>query len=219
VKAPKDTKALRQSVIDGCRLMNARGLNQSTSGNISVRVEGGMLITPSGVPYDAMKPEMLVMLPLEGTPAKGLNPSSEWRFHQRLMATRTDMNAVVHAHPPYCSVLAVQRREIPACHYMIAAFGGEKVPLAGYSLFGSEALAAEVARTMTSYHGCLMANHGATVVGETLDKALWRLEELETIARTYYLSDPAGKPVILSSAEVAEAAASFATYGLARTDR
>ena len=212
----EDTGALRRAVIDGCRWMNARGLNQSTSGNISVRVEDAMLVTPSGVPYDDMAPGMLVRLPLSGEPAPGTNPSSEWRFHQRLLATRPDAAAVVHAHPPHCTVLSVQRREIPAVHYMVAAFGGDRVPLAPYALFGSEALADGVARAMARHHACLMANHGATVVGDTLDRALWRLEELETLARTYYLADPGGPPVLLGAEEIAEVAAGIAAYGRPR---
>jgi L-fuculose-phosphate aldolase len=212
-----DTTALRQAIIDGCLWMNRQGLNQSTSGNISVRVDAGMLITPSGVPYGRMAPEQLVVMPLDGSPAPGLAPSSEWRFHQRLLATRPDMNCVVHAHPPYCSVLAVQHRPIPACHYMVAAFGGDRVPLASYALYGSMALADAVDIAMRGYHACLMANHGATVLGETLERALWRLEELETLAKTFYLSSPGGQPVILSPEEIAEAAASFASYGPAKT--
>lgn len=211
-----DTRERRQAVIDACLWMNAQGLNQSTSGNISIRVGDGLLITPSAVPYAAMTPDMLVHMPLQGDPAPGLRPSSEWRFHQALLAARPDMAAVVHAHPPYCSVLAVQRRTIPACHYMVAAFGGTDVPLAGYAPFGGEALARMVADTMRDRHACLMANHGATVLGETLERALWRLEELEVLARTYYLSSPQGTPTILTDAQIAEVAARFKDYGVAQ---
>jgi L-fuculose-phosphate aldolase len=176
-----------------------------------------MLITPSGMPYHKMTPDQMVVMPLVSEPVAGLSPSSEWRLHQRLLATRPDMQCVVHAHPPYCSVLAVQRRSIPACHYMIAAFGGDQVPLAGYALYGSPALADAVDDAMRGYHACLMANHGATVLGETVEKALWRLEELETLARTFYLSAPGAEAVLLSPEEIAEAAASFASYGPAKT--
>ena len=211
-----DTAELRQSIIDGCLWMNRRQLNQGTAGNISVRCGAGMLITPTGVPYDQMTPEMLVSMPLTGTPDPALGPSSEWQFHQRLLRERPDMAVVVHAHPPYCSVLAVQRRAIPACHYMIAAFGGDEVPLAGYALYGSQTLADEVAKAMARHHACLMANHGATVLGENMARALWRMEELETLARTYFLASLGGQAIILSPAEVAEAAHSFASYGPAR---
>jgi len=211
--APPDTPKLRQAIIDACRWMNDRGLNQGTSGNISMRAGAGMIITPTAIPYAAMKPDMLVALPLEGDPAAGQKPSSEWRFHQKLLATRPDMAAVVHAHPPYCSVLAVQRKAIPACHYMVAAFGGNDVPLAGYALYGSGALAEDVATTMRNRHGCLMANHGATVVGETLERGLWRLEELEVLARTYFLSNLGGQSALLTDAEIDQVRDSFQDYG------
>jgi L-fuculose-phosphate aldolase len=215
--APQDTTALRQSIIDACLWMSAKGLNQSTSGNISVRAGAGMIITPSAISYDAMTPEMLVAMPLDGGPPPGKVPSTEWRFHQSLLASRPDMTAVVHAHPPYCSALAVQRRAIPACHYMIAAFGGHDIPLAGYHLYGSAELAADVAQVMHDRHGCLMANHGATVLGETLARALWRLEELEVLARTYLYSSIGGEPVILSKAEIDAVLINFKGYGLRTT--
>ncbi|MCR9108984.1 class II aldolase/adducin family protein [Marivita sp. XM-24bin2] len=209
-----DTKETRQALIDACLWMNERHLNQGTSGNISARIESGILITPSGVPYDALTPEAMVTIPLSGSSdAGGPKPSSEWPFHQGLHQARPDMPVVLHAHPPYCSILAVQRRSIPACHYMIAAFGGADVPLADYALFGSPELCANMADIMSDRHGCLMANHGATVLGETVDKARWRLEELETLARTYLFSSIGGAPHILSDEDIAEVLVAFQNYG------
>lgn len=212
----EDTTDTRTAMIAACRWMNDQGLNQGTSGNISVRVPDGVLITPSGVPYEALSADAFVTIPIDGTPDPSQRPapSTEWPFHQRLHQVRPDMPVVLHAHPPYCSVLAVQRRPIPACHYMVAAFGGADVPLAPYSLFGSETLAQDVAAALADRSACLMANHGATVLGETLEKAKWRLQELETLARTYLLSHLGGAPTILSDAEIEEAQQSFATYGL-----
>ncbi|MHA3914082.1 class II aldolase/adducin family protein [Halovulum sp. GXIMD14793] len=210
-----DTSKIRQAMVDACLWMNERGLNQGTSGNISVRVASGVLITPSGVPYDQLKPEAMVLIPVKGMP-KGngpLKPSSEWPFHQRLHQARPDMPVVLHAHPPYCSILAVQRRAIPACHYMIAAFGGSDVPLADYALYGSQALADNLATILKDRHGCLMANHGATVLGESIARARWRLEELETLARTYLFGQIGGTPHILSDEEIAKVAVAFSSYG------
>jgi len=210
----RDTAATRQSMIDACLWMNERRLNQGTSGNISARVTGGILITPSGVAYEDLTPDEMVTIPLSGAPpGYGPRPSTEWRFHQGLHEIRPDMPVVLHAHPPYCSILAVQRRKIPACHYMIAAFGGSDVPLADYALFGGPELCVNMARIMADRHGCLMANHGATVLGETVEKACWRLEELETLARTYLLSGVGGKPHILDDDEIAEVALAFHDYG------
>jgi L-fuculose-phosphate aldolase len=209
-----DSQDTRAAIVATCRAMNARGINQGTSGNVSARVAGGMLITPSAVPYDAMTPDMIVRLPLDGPLPDGLamKPSTEWRFHQALLAARPDMAAVVHAHPPHGTALAVRGEPIPACHYMVAAFGGDDVPVAGYAPFGGAELAAEMARVMTDRHGCLMAHHGATVLGETLDRALWRMEELESLARIYLLARQGGEPGRLSSAQMAEVHAAFAAY-------
>lgn len=209
-----DSRHTRQALIDACLWMNARHLNQGTSGNVSARLADGILITPSGVPYEELTPEALVTIPLDGVPPEaGPKPSSEWPFHQGMHQARPDMPVVLHAHPPYCSVLAVQRRAIPACHYMIAAFGGNDVPLADYALFGSPELCANMAEIMRDRHGCLMANHGATVLGETVEKAKWRLEELETLARTYLFSGIGGAPNILSDREIDEVLAAFRSYG------
>jgi L-fuculose-phosphate aldolase len=208
-----DDAPTRQAIIDTCRAMNAAGVNQGSSGNVSVRVGQGMLITPSGIAYDAMTPEMIVAMPLDAVsaPETGLAPSTEWRFHQRLLRDKPEMRAVVHAHPAHCTALAVNRDPIPACHYMIAAFGGDSVPVAGYALFGGAELAEKVARAMQGR--CLMANHGAVVVGETLDKALWRMVELEHLARVYTVSRSLGTPHILTAAEIAEALEGFRGYG------
>ncbi len=203
----------RCAIIDACLKMVAMGLVTGTSGNVSVRCEGGLLITPSAVPYEEMTPEAICFVPLEGEPAGA--PSTEWRFHRAIYAARPDVRAVVHAHPPHATALACQRRGIPAVHYMVAAFGGADVPVTGYALFGSQALAEMVAGALTDRDGCLMANHGATTVGGSLAKALWRMGELEGLAEVYrHAEQGGGAPVLLSEAEIAEALGAFAGYGL-----
>jgi len=211
-----DCTKQRQSVIDACISMNTLGINQGTSGNISVRVGDHMLITPSGVAYDRLTPDMIVSMPLRGdTPAPGqLLPSTEWRFHQSLLQSKPDSHAVVHAHPVYCCALAMNRQEIPACHYMIAAFGGNTVRLAQYATYGSAALSQSLDLAMQDRHGCLMANHGAVVVGDTLDRAMWRMVELETLAKSYVVSLGIGEPHILSDKEIDEVLLAFDSYGL-----
>ncbi|GGA26141.1 class II aldolase/adducin family protein [Neptunicoccus cionae] len=212
---PAQDTALRQSIIDGCLWMKNSGLNQGTSGNISVRYGEGMLITPSGVPYEKMRPDMLCTMPLSGDPdlSGDIRPSTEWRFHQSILHSKPDVTAVVHAHPVHATAIAVQRRPIPACHYMIAAFGGNDVPLVDYALFGSDELARMVADAMAQRTGCIMANHGAVVAGESLDRALWRMEELDNLARVYLLALSTGTPEILTDAQMEEVVAAFGNYG------
>ena len=208
--------ALRQSIIDQCRWMNANGLNQGTAGNISARHGARMLITPSGIPYDAMTPDMIASLPLDGGGAYDgpKKPSVEWRFHLDILRGRPDVGAVVHTHSMYATILAIARRPIPACHYMIAAFGGTDVKVADYGRYGSPELSEAVLAAMEGRTACLMANHGMVASGATLAKAMWAAVELETIAKQYYHSLLIGGPVLLPDVEIAGVLEGFATYGL-----
>lgn len=207
----------RRAIVAACRHMNAIGINQGTSGNISVRRGKTMLITPSAVPYDAMRPEDIATMPIEGAHGSWegrLKPSTEWRFHLDILRARPEAGAVVHAHPTHCTVLAIARRGIPACHYMMAAFGGTDVRVAEYATFGTSALSANALRALEGRSACLLANHGMIVLGPTLAKALWAAAELETIAKQYYLSLLIGGPHLLSDAEIAETARKLGSYGV-----
>ena len=198
--------------------MNALDLNQGTSGNVSVRFEDRMLISPSATPYDAMSLDMIAAMDLSaemtGEWDGPLKPSTEWRFHWKLLKERSDLTAIVHAHPTYCTSLAILRKSIPACHYMIAAFGGTDVRCADYHTFGTPELADMVVEAMQDRTACLMANHGMLAAGLGLQQAMWRAVELETIARQYYLAAQLGDPVILTDAQIAEAQKGFAGYGV-----
>jgi L-fuculose-phosphate aldolase len=209
-------RQLREAIIAKCRWMNASGLNQGTSGNISARYRDRMLITPSAVAYDAMMPDMIASMPLEGGGDWDgpLKPSTEWRFHLDIMCARPDVGGIVHTHSTYATVLAIARKSIPACHYMIAAFGGTDIRCAGYARYGTKELSELALAALNQRNGCLLANHGMIAVGANLDKAMWLAVELETIARQYYLSLALGSPVILNDADIAETAKGFASYGL-----
>lgn len=208
---------MREAIIAKCRWMNSSGLNQGTSGNISARFGEEMLITPSAVPYDAMKPEMIAAMPLEGEYGSWtgpLQPSTEWRFHLDIMRARSDVGAIVHTHSTYATVLAIARKPIPACHYMMAAFGGTNIRCAGYARYGTKELSEQALAALEGRNGCLLANHGMIALGANLDKAMWLAVELETIARQYYLSLALESHVILTDEEIAETARGFTTYGL-----
>ncbi|WP_150523785.1 class II aldolase/adducin family protein [Roseibium sediminis] len=216
----KAEKALRDELVARCRELNSSGINQGTSGNISVRFGDLMLISPSATPYDEMTADMVASVALDDTSGAyegPLKPSTEWRFHQKLLRERPDANAVVHAHPTYCTTLAITRRPIPACHYMIAAFGGTDVRCAGYATFGTEELSILAIEAMKDRTACLLANHGMITLGESMAKAMWRAIELEAIAKQYYLSLQIGGPIILSNDAIAEAMKSFSGYGLQET--
>jgi L-fuculose-phosphate aldolase len=212
-----DELEVRRSIISQCLFMNGSGLNQGNSGNISVRFGDRMLITPTSIPYEEMTPDMIASMPVDGEygawegPKK---PSSEWRFHLDIMKARPEVGSVVHTHAAYSTILAIARKPIPACHYMVAAFGGDDVKVSGYARYGTKELSEHVLKALEGRNGCLMANHGMLTVGSSLKKAMWRAVELETIAKQYYHTLLIGGPVILSSAQIGETLESFASYGL-----
>lgn len=209
---------IRERIIELCREMNRNGLNQGTSGNISARLGDRMILTPSGTPYDTMTLDMLVSMPLDsdGTVWDGpLKPSTEWRFHRDILRARPDANAVVHAHPIFATAFAIARKDIPACHYMVAVFGGHDVRCGGYARYGTPELSAEALKALEGRTGCLLANHGIITIADSLDKAMWRAVELETLAKHYhYALQIEGGPVILPKEEIDGVVQGFASYGL-----
>lgn len=207
---------LRRKIIATCREMNALGINQGTSGNVSAREGSRMLISPSAIPYDRLEPEMVAAVELDdpdGAWEGPFRPSVEWRIHQKLLRRAGDADAVIHAHPPYCTALAMARRGIPSCHYMVAAFGGNDVRCADYATFGSERLAELTVEAIQDRTACLMANHGMVAVGSTLEQALWRAVELETVARQYVLALSIGGAELLDDSDMESTLIAFADYG------
>lgn len=207
---------LRQAIIEQCLWMNASGLNQGSSGNISARFENKLIITPTAMAYQTLRPEMLAAIPLDG---KGewfgaYKPSSEWRFHYDLMRSRPEVGAVVHTHSTYATSLAITRRSIPAVHYMIALFGGNDVRCAEYATYGTQALSDHVLKALQDRKACLLANHGMLVVGENLTKTMWLAAELEALAQQYYHALQLGGAVILTDEQMEEVHAKLANYGL-----
>lgn len=216
----KSEKALRATIVEKARWMNASGLNQGTSGNISVRSGGRMLITPTAIPYDIMTPAMIAAFPIDGEYGAWEGPrlpSTEWRFHLDIMRARPDVGGIVHTHSTFATVLGIARRPIPACHYMVAAFGGTDVRVADYATYGTKELADNALKALEGRSGCLLANHGMIATGSDLDDAMWRAVELETIARQYFHSLLIGGPVILPDSAIEDTLKAFGTYGLPGT--
>lgn len=205
----------RQAIIDACRRMNALGINQGTSGNISVRHADGLLVTPTGVPYETMTPDQIVSMAMDGAHAPDRKPSSEWRFHRDILKARPDVNAVVHAHPTYCTILAIMGMEIPPVHYMIAAAGGDSIRCAPYATFGTVELSDHAVRALEGRLACLLDHHGMIAIGKTLDKAMWLAVEVETLARQYHGCLQIGQPPLLPSEEIERVRQRMAGYGLA----
>jgi len=207
----------RRQVIDAARAMNALGINQGTSGNVSLRHDengtDGLLITPSGVPYDTLSPGDIVWLRMDGSYDGPLKPSSEWRFHRDILAARPDLSAIVHTHAVHATALACLGRGIPAFHYMVAVAGGRDIRCAPYATFGTETLSAHAVAAMEGRRACLLANHGMIAAGGALDKALALAVEVETLARQYLAALSVGDPALLDDAEMDRVLEKFSTYG------
>lgn len=213
-----DDADLRQQIIATLLAMNAQGVNQGTSGNISIRVPSGILITPSGLPYEEMRPQDIVAMDLAGNVTGQRKPSSEWRFHRDILAAKPEVGAVVHLHPRFCTTLSILRREIPAVHYMIAAAGGPTIPCTPYFTYGTQALSEAIVAALRDRDACLLANHGMVSIGSDLRRAAWLAVEVETLAAQYWHALQVGEPHVLPDDEIARVKELFRTYGLNAQD-
>jgi L-fuculose-phosphate aldolase len=211
-----EDKALASQVIDTARAMNASGINQGKSGNVSVRSEdlSAMLITPSGMDYDDLTADDIVSVALKDGAAEGpLLPSSEWRMHRDIYAARPEAGAVVHTHATFSTALSCRREGIPAFHYMVAMAGGTDIRCADYATFGTQELSERMLQALDGRKACLLANHGMICLEASAKKALALAVEVETLARQYWHACQGGAPTLLSDAEMAEVLERFKSYG------
>lgn len=193
---------LREQMIGVCLEMNRLGINQGTSGNASARVSGGFLITPSGVPYERIKPQDIVEMDFDGSYDGPMRPSSEWRFHRDILKHRDDVDVVLHNHAVFATTLAVHHMDIPSFHYMIGVAGGNTIRCAPYATFGTQALSDHALAALQDRYACLLGQHGLITIAKTFEKALWLAVEVETLAKMYVHALSIGKPPVLSDEEM-----------------
>ncbi len=208
------TDSLRQQLIETAIAMNTSGLNQGTSGNLSVRSEKGMLITPSGMDYVGLSLDDIVWMDFDGNSQGVRKPSSEWRFHAAIYQHRPEANAVLHAHPVSCTALACLGKDIPAFHYMVAVAGGKDIRCADYATFGTPELSEYVLKALEGRKACLMAHHGMTCFEKDLPRALALAIEVETLAAVYGRILAIGEEDILTDNEMSKVLEKFSTYGV-----
>ncbi len=204
---------LRESIIAACLEMNRSGLNQGTSGNISLRWNDGLLITPTSLPYNQMTPDDIVFLGMDGRTEGQNKPSSEWRFHRDIMKAKPEVAAIVHTHAMYSTIIAIMGLEIPPLHYMVASAGGATIPCAPYATFGTEDLSVHAVAALKDRSACLLEHHGMIATGPTLDKAMWLAVEVETLARQFHGCLQIGGPRLLPVEEVENVRQRMKTYG------
>lgn len=204
---------LPEKLLSTSQALIEHGLNKGTSGNCSVRVEDGFLVTPSGLNIDGMTPDNMVKMQFDGSWEQDEIPSSEWRFHSDILQNRPEINAVIHTHSMFATTLACMHKEIPSFHYMIAVTGGDTIRCAPYALFGSQALSDNALAALTDSKACLLANHGMIALGADLDEALAVAIEVENLCEQYWRTLQLGQPHILSEAEMRDVFQQFSGYG------
>ena len=205
----------REQVIECSRKLLSEGLPNGTAGNVSIfnRKKGLVAISPTGVNYSELTPEMISVVDLNGKLIEGLKPSSELEMHMILYRNREDVNAVIHTHPVYTTVLACLREDLPAIDYMIAVTGATKVRCAEYASYGTKELAENAYKAMGSSLAVILANHGLTTAGKDIANAFNITVQVEYISNLYIKARNIGEPIILPDNEMNSMLERFNTYG------
>ena len=204
---------LREQLLKTSQQLVVLGLNKGTSGNASVRCEGGFLVTPSGMKIEDMSSTSMVKMSWDGSFDANKKPSSEWRFHRDIMQNKSEINAIIHTHSMFATTLACLHKDIPPFHYMIAIAGGDTIRCADYALFGSQALSDHALAALIERKACLLANHGMIVLGRDLDDALAVTLEVENLCEQYWRTLQVGAPHLLTEAEMHAVFQQFKGYG------
>jgi L-fuculose-phosphate aldolase len=208
--------AIRSAIVEVNAELERLRMNICSTGNISVRWNDGMLITPAGCRVETLAPEHIVFCRFDDTWDGPLRPSSEYAMHRAVYQHAPSAKAVVHTHADHCVALSTFRRPIPAFHYMINGFGGMDVPCVDYHPFGSQQLGEAAGHALANRTACLLANHGMLARGTTLLAAFETAVKLETLARQYLLARSLGEPALLTADEWVVVQQQYKTYGKAQ---
>lgn len=202
----------RQAVVDACHTMQDQGLTVGTPGNVSIRVDDLVVISPSAVPYDELTAADIGVHRLDGSPVEArYKPSSELPLHLSVYHS-SDVVAITHNHAPASTALGLVVDEVPCSHYYSAMFEGT-VRVAAYAEFGTDGLALNVMDALRDRHAALMANHGAITTGPSIDKALSLLPYLEYICEVHLRAMSTGRTIkILDDQQMADAVQGVAGY-------
>jgi L-ribulose-5-phosphate 4-epimerase len=201
-------KELRAQVCEANLLLPAAGLVTWTSGNVSGRdrATGHIVIKPSGLRYEHMTPECMVVLDADGRVLEGdLAPSVDAPTHLYIYRQRPDVQSVVHTHSTFATAWAAAGKSIPVYLTAIADEFGGPIPLGAYAQIGEEEIGREVVRAIGDSPAILMKNHGVFTIGPSLEAAVKAAVMVEDVARTAYYALQIGQPDELPPAEVARA--------------
>jgi L-fuculose-phosphate aldolase len=209
-------EAARQQLASACSRLAAEGLVVGTAGNVSVRVDDHVVVTPTGGVFGEMTAEQMPVVGLDGQPVDGkLAPTSELALHLALYE-RMGAGAVVHTHAPFATALSCVVDEVPAVHYSMLMFGGS-LRVARYATFGTEELAEHVQRALEGRTSCLMQNHGTVGYGHDLDYAVESALLVEWACRLYWTARSIGTPSALTDEQLQEVAEQVVRLGYGST--
>jgi L-fuculose-phosphate aldolase len=196
---------LREQLVHFARQMITTGLVRGTSGNLSTREPGAdtCLITPSGVDYDALRPEEVVLVDLSGQPVSaGLKPSVDTPIHVAIYRARPDAGGCIHTHSPYAAAFSTVGREIPPLITESAGYLGGAVRVLEYVPPAKPDTGDSVAAGLRRDRAVLLPNHGVIAVGENLKKAFGAAMAVEESANVAYIAMQLGSPSLVPDAEV-----------------
>jgi L-fuculose-phosphate aldolase len=199
------SNAFKRLVVEGGREMMKMGFTVGTWGNISVRdpETGYIYIKPSGIDYNRITEDDVVVLDSRAEVIEGTRkPSIEKYMHVGIMNARKDVNAVIHTHPVYSSVLGVNRMELPGISEDFVQIVGEKMTLSDYALPGTRELADNVVKALGPRNAVMIPNHGTVAVGPDLGTALKVCQVVEKTAQIYILARSIGTPHCISSEDI-----------------
>lgn len=206
----------KEKIINFGKKLKFQGLTRGTGGNLSIfdREKGLMIITPSGIDYDQIQLEDLVIMDVNAKVVDGhRKPSSEYLMHLELYKQRSEFNSMIHTHSTFATTLSVLNMDLPAIDYLVEMGGGKDVRVAKYASFGTMELAQNALDAMVDRNAVILANHGLNVASHSIEDAFARLEVIEFCCELYIRSLSAGIPVILSDDEMNKMKKDFKTYG------
>ncbi|MGW4485879.1 class II aldolase/adducin family protein [Amycolatopsis sp. NPDC004368] len=208
----------RSALCDHARRMASDGLVVGTSGNLSIRDGALIAVTPTGVPYDTLRPADIPVVDLTGAAVEGeLKPTSELPMHLAIYRSAEDpdgaeVGAVVHTHSGHATAASTLVDELPAIHYMTATIG-PTIRVAPYATYGTTALASHMLTALSARRGCLLANHGTITYGTTLAAAYDRARQLEWLCQVWLLARSVGTPRLLPAEEIGVVVEKLRGYG------
>lgn len=194
----------------------SKKLTTGTSGNLSIadREKKLVAISPSGIDYDQLTPEDIVIVNFDGDIIEGTKkPSSEVGLHLGIYKQNKNAKAVVHTHALYCTIFASLNMPLRSVHYVLASTGSDHVPVVEYATYGSKELAEKVSEKMKDYNAVLMANHGMVCCADTLKEAVSLADTCEWVAELQYKCMTIGEPQIVPKEEIDHVMECFKHYG------